>query len=157
MGSGAGCSSAVLTRWHPTAENPKPLGHHRFEGRKTISIGYIICTSTIQSGRGPTSFTGLGFMKQMNEVCNRSMDLGLWGHANTSCCNRDLIGTAMQPHVVLTPAPALLVPTSLPGIHLWAALSTALCLIKIKSLLHRLQSATTSKGRLVKQHDYLQT
>lgn len=36
-------------------------------------------------------------------------------------------------------------------------LSSALCLIKIKSLLERLQSAKTSKERLVKLQDYLQT
>ena len=109
------------------------------------------------------SASGLGFKQQMNQVCNRIMD---WDCRSTRqckygicCCNRIFIGTAMQPHVVPTPAPALPMWSRLCLGYTWKLcwLSSALCLIKIKSLLQRLQSAKTSKERLVKQHDYLQT
>lgn len=64
----------------------------------------------------------------------------------------------MQPHTVPAPAPALplwshLCPNTLGS----CADSSALCLIKIESLLEPLQSAKTSKERLVKLQDYLQT
>lgn len=71
------------------------------------------------------------------------------------CCNRVLTGTAVQPWAV--PAPAGAPPMcSLPNIWDLCWLTSALCLIKIKSLLEWLWSAF-SKERLVKMQDYLQT
>lgn len=129
------------------------------------------CTSSAQPGEGEDcsrwrwifSESGLAFKQQMGQICNRSMD---WDCRCTKqckhsicCCNRVLIGTGMQPSCCSSSCTSSIhVVTSLPK-YTWELcwLSSALCLIKIESLLEWLQSAKTSKERLVKLQGYLQT